>query len=351
MYPRIAARLYGAPLLIHPEKAEIIAWALRDKLTPDIEIAEPNGPDASRFMGSRRRTNGYALTRATKGVALIPILGSLVNRGAWLDSPSGLTSYEGLDAQFKDAASDNEVHSIVIDMDTPGGEAGGMFKLVSTIRQVGRSKRIVAVVDDMAASAGYGIASAAHEIVVSPTSVVGSIGVVLIHLDRSAQFADAGVKPTLIFAGRHKVDGHPFGPLPPEVVADKQRQIGMIYDQFIETIAAGRGARTTAQKARETEARVYVGNEAVKAGLADRIGSLDQVITELSSRKPGRSTPSGARAAANSEQKITAGWQKAFAKTNSRMGFPDDPAPPRASLGWAKAVANANRRFGGSDAK
>lgn len=351
MHPRIAARLYDAPLLIHPEKAEIIAWALRDKLTPDIEVAEPSGPDASRFLGSRRRANGHALTRATKGIALIPVLGSLINRGAWLDARSGVTAYEGVDAQFKEAGSDPEIHSIVIDMDTPGGEAGGMFKLVSTIRQVSRSKRIVAVVDDMAASAGYGIASAAHEIVVSPTSVVGSIGVVLIHLDRSGQFADAGVKPTLIFAGRHKVDGHPFGPLPPEVIADKKRQIGMIYDQFIETVAAGRGARTTVQRARETEARVYIGNDAVKAGLADRIGSLDQVLSELSSRKTGRSTSSGARAAAGSDQKIDAGWKGAFALANAKAGFPNDPEPPRVSPGWAKAVANANRRFGGSDAE
>jgi len=351
MHPQIAARLYDAPLLIHPEKAEIIAWALRDKLTPDIEIAGPSGPDASRFMGTRRRANGYALTRATKGVALIPVLGSLVNRGAWLDSRSGLTAYEGLDAQFKEAGSDPEIHSIVIDMDTPGGEAGGMFKLVSTIQRVARSKRVIAVVDDMAASAGYGIASAAHEIVVSPTSVVGSIGVVMIHLDRSGQFADAGVKPTLIFAGRHKVDGHPFGPLPPEVIADKQRQIGVIYGQFVETVAAGRGARTTAQKARETEARVYIGNDAVKAGLADRIGSLDQVIAELSGGKPGRGAPSGARAAANSDQKAGAGWQKAFAIANAKAGFPDKPEPSRATPAWGKAIAEANRRFGGSDGR
>jgi signal peptide peptidase SppA len=283
------------------------------------------------------------LTRATKGIALIPVLGSLINRGAWLDSRSGLTAYEGLDAQFKEAGSDPEIHSIVIDMDTPGGEAGGMFKLVSTIRQVGRSKRIVAVVDDMAASAGYGIASAAHEIVVSPTSVVGSIGVVMIHLDRSGQLAEAGVKPTLIFAGRHKVDGHPFGPLPPEVIADKQRQIGVIYGQFIDVVAAGRGARTTAQRARETEARVFIGADAVKAGLADRIGSLDQVITELSSRKPGRGAPSGAHAVASGDQKIAAGWRKALAQASAKYGVTDEQRPPPVlSKGWAAAIRRAN---------
>jgi ClpP class serine protease len=150
------------------------------------------------------------------------------------------------------------------------------------------------------------------------------------------------VKPTLIFAGRHKVDGHPFGPLPPEVVADKQRQIGVIYDQFVETVAAGRGARTTAQRARETEARVYIGGDAVKAGLADRIGSLDQFIAELSNRKPDRGAPSGAHAVASSDQKIAAGWQKAFAIANAKAGFPNDPDPPRASPGWAAAIRRAN---------
>jgi len=302
-YPLIAARLYGAPLLIHPEKAEIIAWALREKLTPGLEIPEPNGPEASRFLGTRRReTRDWSFVRASKGVALIPVVGSLVNRGAWLDSRSGMTSYEGLDAQFKDAASDNEIHSIVIDIDTPGGEAGGMFKLAATVREAARSKRVIAVVDDMAASAGYGIISGADEIVVSPTSVVGSIGVVRLHLDRSGELAQKGIRPTLIYAGAHKVDGYPFGPLTAEVAAEMQQQVMTLYDRFLETVEAGRGARTTAQRARETEARLFIGAEAVKAGLADRIGSLDQVLSELSTpNRPRGRTFAGASRMSNAK--------------------------------------------------
>jgi signal peptide peptidase SppA len=345
MHPRIAARLYDAPLLIHPEKAEIIAWALRDKLTPDIEVAEPSGPEASRFMGSRlRQSGGFALTRATKGVALITVEGTLINRGSWINSRSGLTSYEGIGAQIAEAVADPEITAIVLDIDSGGGEAGGMFKIAAAIRDAARSKRVVAVVDDMAASAAYGIASAANEIVVSPTSVIGSIGVVRLHLDRSGELAQKGIRPTMIYAGSHKVDGHPFGPLTEQVAADMQKQVATIYDRFLETVAAGRGARTTAQRARETEARVFIGADAVKAGLADRIGSLDQVITELSTKKPSRTTPShsGPRAAADSDQKIAAGWQKAFAIANAKAGFPNDPDPPRASPGWAAAVRRAN---------
>ena len=72
----------------------------------------------------------------------------------------------------------------------------------------------------MATSAAYGIAASATDIVVSPTSITGSIGVVLMHLDQSAELAMKGRKPTLIFAGAHKVDGHPFGPLSDNVRAD-----------------------------------------------------------------------------------------------------------------------------------
>jgi ClpP class serine protease len=147
---------------------------------------------------------------------------------------------------------------------------------------VNEVKPVLAFVNDVAASAAYGIASAASEIIVSPTSMVGSIGVVLTHLDRSGELEDRGVKPTLIHAGAHKVDGNPFGPLSDAVRADLQAEVLKIYDQFVGLVAEGRAGRISAAAIRATEARTYLGADAIAQGLADRMASLDEVIAALS---------------------------------------------------------------------
>lgn len=288
---QIADRVLGRPLLIHPTKAEVIMHVLEGRLPMGGAGLAPLGPDASRFVGTSIGKDGRYRTYRTDGsVAMISVIGSLVNRGAWIGANSGLTSYEGIAKQLSDAAADPAVKSIVLDLDSPGGEATGMFALAAKVREVAAEKRVVAVVNDMAASAAYGIASQASEIVVSPTSMVGSIGVVLTHLDRSGELAAKGVKPTLIFAGRHKVDGNPYGPLSEGVRADLQAEVAKFYDQFVGLVAQGRGDRLTEAEARATEARVFIGQEAIDRGLADRMASFDAVLASLqsSTTKPGR---------------------------------------------------------------
>lgn len=287
----IADRVLNRPLLLHPTKAEVILHVLEGRIPLEGMLA-PLGPEASRFAGSAVTRGGT--TMIENGVAIISVVGSLVNRGAWLGARSGMTSYEGLAAQVKDAKNDPKVKSVIIDLDSPGGEATGMFSLAAAVRDLAAVKPVVAVVNDMAASAAYGIASAASEIVVSPTSIVGSIGVVLTHLDRSGELAAKGIKPTLIYAGRNKVDGNPFGPLSDAVKADLQAEVAKFYDQFVGLVALGRGDRLTEQDARATEARTFIGQEAIDRGLADRMASFDAVLASLQSQTPNpKKAPAG----------------------------------------------------------
>jgi ClpP class serine protease len=183
---RLSDRLLNTPLLIHPAKAQIILGTLSGRLGLDADLfpfdETAESPEANRFTGSSRRADGSAsISRTAEGVAIIPVLDTLVNRGAWLDSRSGLTSYEGIAAQLRAAGQDPEVRSVLLDISSPGGEAAGMAGLADLIRSVRQTRPVTAFVNDMAASAAYGIASAANEIVISPTSIVGSIGVVMLH--------------------------------------------------------------------------------------------------------------------------------------------------------------------------
>ena len=359
----LADRVLNRPLLIHPTKMEVVLHILEGRLPLGEMSLDTLAPDASRFAATKMSKSGLSMMDG--GVAIISVIGSLVNRGAWIGAYSGVTSYEGLAKQMGDAAADPAVKAIILDLDSPGGEATGMFTLAAKVAEVAKEKRVVAVVNDMAASAAYGIASQATEIVVSPTSVVGSIGVVLTHLDRSGELQSKGIKPTLIYAGSHKVDGHPFGPLSDAVKADLQMEVAKFYDQFVKLVAQGRGDRLTEQHARATEARVFIGQEAIDRGLADRMASFDAVLASLQG-KPAR--PSGnptkgnkamsgenhitqeAQAAAEAAR-VAESWSRAIAGINKSRGLaPVEPSSggtvSGVSSAWAKAVRSANASIG-----
>lgn len=294
----LADRALNRPLVIHPDKAAIIMDVLAGRIGIDGPDLGAMSPEASRFYGSNRREDGsYSMNRVAGGVAVISIVGTLVNRGAWIGASSGLVSYEGILAQVRDAKADASIHSAILDIDTGGGEAGGITAVASAIRDLAQTKRVVAVVNDTACSGGYWIASAADEIVVSETSMVGSIGVVVLHVNRAGEMQQKGWAPTFIHAGAHKVDGNSLGPLPESVRADVQQSIDALYDRFVTSVAANRGARLSADQARATEARVLHGQAAIAAGLADRFGTFESVLAELQSRRtnPGARQTRGAR--------------------------------------------------------
>ncbi len=290
----IADRVLNRPLLVTRDKAQVVLSVLAGRIGV-------NSPEASRFEGSSvvedengaRRSVPYRVTR--EGVGIITVTGSLVNRGAWIGASSGLTSYEGIGHQLKTVAADPSVRSVILDLHSPGGEAVGAFEVASLVRELSARKRTVAVVNGMAASAAYAIASGASEIVTTETGVSGSIGVVLLHADFSRQLDREGITPTLIHAGAHKVDGNPFEPLTADVRDDLQAEVNAFYDAFLATVAKGRGNRLTAAAARKTEARTFIGKAAVDAGVADRVGTFEQVLADLSRASSGRSTSQNRR--------------------------------------------------------
>lgn len=293
----IADRVIGRPLLLHPAKAELIASVLATRIGVD-PIIDPKAwsalandftmpmnerPAMNRMVGEPVTSGRAVLYRRIDGVAVVPVVGTLVNRGIAIgEDSSGFTSYESIAVQLQVALADPLVGSILLDIDSPGGEATGMFGLTQSIRNARAKKPITAVVDDMATSAAYGIAASATEIVISPTSITGSIGVVLMHMDTSAEMAMKGRKPTLLYAGAHKVDGHPFGPLSDAVRADLQREVDTFYARFTESVSGGRPG-LTGDMIRATEARIFIGSEAIDRGLADRMDTFEATLARMSS--------------------------------------------------------------------
>jgi hypothetical protein len=132
-----------------------------------------------------------------------------------------------------------------------------MVALADAIRAARAEKPVIALVNDIAASAAYGIAAQANEVVISPTSVVGSIGVVLLHMDFSRELEKKGRKPTFIYAGAHKVDGNFLEPLSESVRADLQAEVDQ-YRRLRSAVAAGRGKLTEAA-GQGNRSKIYLG--------------------------------------------------------------------------------------------
>ena len=220
-------------------------------------------------------------------MGIITVSGVLINRGAFIGSYSGETSYEGVKHQLARAAADLRVKSLILDLDTPGGEANGAFEAAQAVRQAADRKPVIAIANGMAASAGYALASGATRIIAAPSAISGSIGVSMLHLDFSRQLDHEGVTPTLIFEGARKMDGNPLNPLTADAEATLREEVHRYYELFVETVAAGRGRRTPARAARGTEGRVYVGREAIDARLIDDVGTFEEVLSDLT-RRAGR---------------------------------------------------------------
>lgn len=290
-YHRIAARLFNTPLLVMPETALVVADFLFGRMGVDETIAYDGhvAPEASRFRGSPSgpmRADGTTENwwRNEDGVAIISIHGELINRGRWVGASSGLTTYEGVEAQLRAAAADPATHAIVLDVNSPGGEATMALETGMLVRRIAAEKPVVAYVNGHAASACYGIISGAPRIVLPPSGFVGSIGVAYIHMDRSAQLEKSGVRPTLIHAGKFKPDGASFAALPDDARARIQARIDAIYTLFVDTVAQHRDG-LDAKAIRATEAGIFMGDGAVAAGLADSVGTLDDVLADLKKQR------------------------------------------------------------------
>lgn len=279
--PHLASRLYGMPLLIHRPKLDTILSVLGSRV--DWPVANALGaPDFQ--PKARDPTHG-----AESGITVIPVYGTLVRRTVGLEAASGLTSYTALAQQLAAAVADPAVRGIVLDIDSPGGEAGGVFDLADQIRAACKAKPVWAVANDMAFSAAYALAAAAQRVVLPRTGGVGSVGVIALHVDQSVKDARDGLHYRAITAGAHKNDLSPHAPLSGDADATLQAEVNRLYDLFATSVALHRNLTPEAVKA--TEAGLFFGSDAISSGLADAVGTLDEAVAELSRWVSGTGPP------------------------------------------------------------
>ncbi|MBB6319252.1 signal peptide peptidase SppA [Paraburkholderia tropica] len=226
--------------------------------------------------------------QVTNGVAIVPVMGVLAKRANLFQSVSGGASTQIIGNMVNQAADDPSVKAIVLSVDSPGGAVDGVQQLADKVRAVRGKKPIVTVADGQMASGGYWIGSAADEVYIADrTTVVGSIGVVYTHTDTSKQDEARGVKRTDITAGKYKRIAGQHEPLSDEGRATIQVQADHLYSVFVHDVAENRKVPVDQVLSDMADGRVFVGQQAIDAGLVDGVATLDDVVARLSG-KPAR---------------------------------------------------------------
>ncbi|WP_264687479.1 MULTISPECIES: S49 family peptidase [unclassified Wolbachia] len=211
-----------------------------------------------------------------KGIAIIRIYGVLTKKTEAFDHILDMTSYENIHEEIESALEDKSIETILLDIDSPGGEVNGVFDLADFIYESRAKKRIIAIANDDAYSAAYAIASSAEKIFLTRTSGVGSIGVIASHIDQSRFDEKQGIKYTTIFAGSRKNDLNPHEPMTSESLESLQKEVDRLYEMFVQLIARNRNLSIEAIKS--TEAGLYFGEKAVEIGLADGVTTFFEFI-------------------------------------------------------------------------
>ena len=262
------------------------AWALeRGKLEAVMNflLFKAGGGDYSQEEVQARisRKQEREIAQSGGDIGIIPVNGVIAQKINGDVSGDGGTSTERIGAAFRAMLQDNKIKAILFDMDSPGGAVSGTPELAAEIFNSRGVKPIIAQVNSLAASAAYWIASQADEVVVSPSGRAGSIGVYAMHEDISKFLEAKGVKPTLISAGKYKVEGNEFEPLSDEARANIQDRVNESYRMFVDGVAQGRGVSTKKVLDKFGEGRMFGAQALVERGMADRVGTIHDTLARF----------------------------------------------------------------------
>jgi signal peptide peptidase SppA len=230
---------------------------------------------ADNRLRQNARSDGY--------IGVLPIIGSIVHRGNMFTEASGTASSDVIGKQFDALLANADVSHVVLEIDSPGGQAQGIQELAAKIAGARGQKPIIAHVNPEAASAAYWLATAADEIVSTPSGEVGSIGAYAYHLDYSAANEQLGVKPTFISYGEYKTEGNSDGPLSDDALAEIQARVDRVGKRFESDVAKYRGVPLAAVQSDWGRGRMIEAERAKKLGMIDRIGTLEETIGRIAS--------------------------------------------------------------------
>lgn len=346
-YTHVLRAVGETPWAITQPMLQVIMDVLRMRAAGmEFSEAELQG----RLAAARRREP----RAGEQGVAVIPLTGVIVPKADMFSEVSGGTSLDKFRAMWRDAQSMDAVRAIVLDVDSPGGMVAGVPEMAAEMRAMRGRKPVVAVANTEMASGAYWLASQADQIVIGPSSQVGSIGVFTAHQDESVRNEQQGVRTTLVSAGKFKTEGNPFGPLDQGAAAHMQSIVDEYYGLFTRDVAKGRGIATQEVREGYGEGRVVTGSQALKLGMADARGSVEGVVHALLDAVPASSAPAASTSIGSGSVTsiltqdpgtVGAGWRDLEAPTDDEtegVARQDGPAEVQAAPASSGAPSGAD---------
>ncbi len=182
--------------------------------------------------------------------------------------------------ELKKASGDKHVKAIVLRINSPGGTVTASDVIYHEIGQFkkGNNVKFIACIMDLGASGGYYVAASADKIVAHPTTVTGSIGVIMLNLSIEGLLQKIGVKDTSIKTGEYKDMGSPLKTMTEEERKIFQGVMNTLYERFLAAITAGRKELAPEKLKTLADGRIYTAQQALEYGLIDQIGYLDDAI-------------------------------------------------------------------------
>jgi signal peptide peptidase SppA len=254
-------------------------WAMRDQefsalaqtcrgLNLSVHMAS-GAPEAARLQAQQT-----AATNLGEGVALIELRGRMQKQQASLGESASTVAVR---QQIRAAANDPAIGSILLLVDSPGGTVAGTQDLAADVSRAASIKPVVAYIEDIGASAAYWVASQASQVMAGPTAVVGSIGTYGVVVDSSRAAQNEGYTVHVVRAGEHKGTGTPGTVVTPDQLAEYQAMVDTLNEFFVSGVAGGR-KMDAAKVAELATGAVWIGQQAVSAGLIDAVSSFDGAV-------------------------------------------------------------------------
>jgi signal peptide peptidase SppA len=278
----LVAEYLATPWALMPERLSAVT-AVIARWSGDARASDEVMHSVAADRNARDARRQSSVSNSGGGIAVLPLYGIVTQRGNMVDDVSGpgTASTQQFSNLLRAALQDETVSQILIDIDSPGGSVYGVAELADEIVSARAQKPVVAIANSLAASAAYWIGCSASEFYVTPGGEVGSIGVWQAHQDYSKAMDEAGVKTTLISAGKFKVEGNPYAPLDEEAQGFMQSRVDDYYAAFTKAVAKGRGVPISQVRDGMGQGRVLGADAALASSMVDGIATFENVVKKM----------------------------------------------------------------------
>lgn len=289
-FPLWAERLYNRPVALDRFKNDVICeFAEQRILGLKPEKITATSLDSIQLQGfsdeATYQADGGRKPFLHRGsIAVVPVRGTLVHKGDFIDAQSGLLGYNRILEQARAASADRDIRGIFMPFDTGGGETAGMWAAaeeIATMSKAEGGKPIYAYLDERACSAGFVVASACDKIYGRKESMGGSIAALLNMLDKSKAYEKLGLKPVVVRASwaDRKARGQPGEAIDDELIGKMEEIVDHASAMIVEFVAAMRGV--SEKSIRDLRGEVFLADDLVRFGLIDGIASERDAWTML----------------------------------------------------------------------